>query len=229
MKISLELAELLGIIIGDGNIYASRYTYRLIITGHSENDFLYLTKYVRKLIKNNFNLDPYIWKHKNKKAIAIAVCSKELLNHLSKYNLHPGPKINIKIPEIILKNKSSDIKARFLRGLADTDFSVMFKKGSSRKIHSYPVISSTFSSKYLVKDIKRVLKEFKIKGNIYFKKITLGNKKFLNYQIDIYGKKNLDLWLKRIGFKNEKHLKKIEIWKKLGYYLPKYKPQMKHK
>jgi hypothetical protein len=36
--------------------------------------------------------------------------------------------------------------------------------------------------------------------------------------VRIYGKQNLQLWLKNFGFFNPWILSKIKIWKKLGYF-----------
>jgi len=79
----------------------------------------------------------------------------------------------------------------------------------SRK--NYPNISSTFSSGILVLQIKKLLKEFGIRANIYFQRRLINDKFYNQYNVHIYGKKNLDLWLKEIGFRNERNLSKIRL------------------
>ncbi len=208
-----KLAEFIGIMLGDGNINTKNNNYRIVITGHSEEDYDYLIKYVKPLIKDLFKLKANLWRHKNKNAIAIATYSKELTNELISYGLSAGPK-TMEIPNIVKNNKV--YTAKFIRGLADTDFSITFMK----KTHSYPVITANFSKEKFTKEIKEMLTKFNIKANIYKTSRNINNKVYILYQIDIYGKYNLDKWLKNIGFSNPKHLTKIAIWKKLGYYTP---------
>ena len=59
-----------------------------------------------------------------------------------------------------------------------------------------------------------------ISSTLYEVKKKVNGKIFDSYQIDIYGKENLEKWLYNIGFSNTKHLTKIEIWRKLGYCPP---------
>ncbi|MAF50622.1 MAG: hypothetical protein CMH64_00880 [Nanoarchaeota archaeon] len=220
MEINSKIAELMGIIVGDGNITLKQgIKYRLIITGHSIDDKNYLTTYVSDLLYKLFKKKPTIWKHKNKNAIALAFHSKEIISYFVKdLGLVNGPKKDLKIPQLILESNKK-IKSSFLRGFADTDFSVTFKK-KQRKTHSYPVIHGYTNSLNLAKQIKKMLFEFDIKSNIYEKKMFLNGLK-IGYQLDVYGRNNFSNWLTKIGFKNEKHTSKISIWRKHGHYLPK--------
>ncbi|HLC58653.1 MAG TPA: LAGLIDADG family homing endonuclease [Candidatus Nanoarchaeia archaeon] len=212
-----NFAELIGIILGDGNIYENNGTYRVVITGHKHEDFEYLTNYVKPLFYNKFNINLSLWYHKNKKAIALATYSKYIVRKLNSLGLPSGPKVMI-IPDFI--NKNSKFISKFLKGVADTDFSVTFKK-KSRKYHSYPVITASFSNMNFVYQLKKYLTKFSITSSIYKVKKTFNGKLYIEYQIDICGKDNLNIWLKHIGFSNPKHTTKIEIWRKIGYYPPK--------
>lgn len=220
-EVSEELAEFVGIVVGDGYVQHSveKHTYRVIIAGHSEDDFMYLTQHTNKLIKKLFDLRSTFWKQKNKKSLKLAVHSKEVVNLLLSLGLPNGEKsIKVKIPSLIFNSKNLKVKAGFLRGLADTDFSVVFKKGSSRRNYTYPIITATFASKKLVKGIKLLLSNFSIKANIYPRK-RHGSVR-THYDIHVYGKENLERWIKHVGFNNEKHLTKIKIWRKLGFCPP---------
>jgi hypothetical protein len=42
--------------------------------------------------------------------------------------------------------------------------------------------------------------------------------KYHGFMLRIYGKKNLENWLKNFGFSNSWINLKLKIWKKLGYY-----------
>lgn len=221
MEINDDIAELIGIILGDGNItYSNKKNdvkYRLVITGHSINDYDYLNIHVRSLILRLFNKKVGLWKHKNKNAIALAVYSKEILSYLIKnFKLKPGPKINLVVPQVILRS-NKNIKASFLRGIADTDFSICFKR-KRKNVHYYPVIEGSTNSLRLAEQIVNILKDFKIKANIYQRRVRINDSLHIIYNLDIYGKKNLALWMKNIGFNNIKHSDKISIWRRKGYY-----------
>jgi len=224
LKVTEELAEFLGIMVGDGNIYceAEKGTYRFVITGHSENDAEYLIKHVTNLLIHLFGKRPGIWKYKKKKSIAISICSKEIIEFLITIGIPSGRKSQtIIIPKLIVKNPDFKIKSGFLRGLADTEFSVLFHKGSSRKNHTYPIIVGTTSSRNLAYQTQELLCGFQIKANIYTRRrYGTFSKGTPQYELHIYGKKNLEKWMQKIGFNNENHLSKIKIWQKLGFYLP---------
>ncbi len=220
-----ELSEFIGIMLGDGNIYTKNKNYRIVITGHSEEDYDYLINYVKPLAKTLFKKEMSLWRYKHRNAIALALYSKEVTDMFESLSLFPGPKKMI-IPKFIKSNKK--YIAPFLRGVADTDFCITFKK-KLRKNHSYPILTSSFSNKQFVKELKRLINGFNISCSTYEFKKKVNNKMFNSYQIDIYGKENLIKWMKEIGLKNKKHLMKIKIWKKLGYYKPhtSYKERLK--
>jgi len=213
-----KLSEFLGIMLGDGNIYSSKINgnHRTVITGHSQEDFDYLVNYVKPMIKDLFGFNVSVWKHKNKNAIALAVYSKSFIKQLLSYGLVAGPK-TMKIPPYTLENRN--LTAKFLKGIADTDFSVTFKK-NKRKTHSYPVITANFAHRNFVYQLKNFLSFFQINSFVYELIKIVNGKKFNSYQIELYGKNNLNLWLKYIGFSNPKHLTKIELWKKFGSCSP---------
>ena len=217
LKLVPELAEFLGIIVGDGNIYYDRLkrTYRFVITGHLENDFSYLTDYVSNLIIKLFGKKPGIWKYKKKKAIGIALYSRQIIDSLLSLGLKAGKKSQtVEIPKLILESDKS-IKSSFLRGVADTDFCISFDKSRI----NYPTICGSTSSKTLAYQIKELLKEFNIISTVTIRK-PRGFSKVNQYVISCYGLKNYNLWVEQIGFRNENHLSKIFVWKVLGFYPP---------
>ncbi len=212
MKISEELAELCGIIAGDGHIHIDTKNgdYRIDISGDYKE--IKYHKYICKLFKELFGKEAKI--DFKKDGIITRIHSKEIVKIITKIGIPSGKKSQIiKMPKLIPNN----LKLAFLRGFADTDFSVCFKKGD-RNRHSYPVISTSVSSIKIIKDIKKILDNLGIKyyQGKRIKKTNYGST--LQYDLDINGKKNLKIWMENIGFKNSKHLDKIEFWKKYGYY-----------
>ena len=212
LKLTKELAEFLGILIGDGYLDLARN--RVIITGNIKKDKLYLSNYVKNLIENLFQVKTIFWKQENKGAYYLCLNSVKIISKLKELNLE-----KTSIPSIIMRS-NKNMKANFLRGLADTDFTIYFKKGKNRKLHSYPVICSTFNSKFLVSKIKSLLSELGIRANIYAQKRYIANKFYNQYDIQIYGRKNLDIWLKNIGFNNARIFKKINLWRRQGFCKP---------
>ena len=145
MNNQLLFSEFLGIMLGDGNIYSNKENgnHRIVITGHSEDDYEYLVNHVRPMIKELFCFETSLWKHKNKNAIALAKYSKSFVNYLISYGLVAGSK-SMKIPPYVLINKIR--LAEFLKGIGDTDFSVEFTK----KKHYYPLITA---KNFLIKNL----------------------------------------------------------------------------
>lgn len=214
MRITEELAELCGIIAGDGHIHIDkkRGDYRIDISGGYKEIKYY--KYVASTFKDIFQKEPKI-DYKND-GIKLRIHSKEIVNSFLKIGLPAGRKSGIiRIPLRILKNKK--LSAAFLRGLADTDFSICFKKGG-RKTNSYPRVKIGLASKDMIEDIKKILDRLEIGHCSYNNRRTTNFGTFDHYHIDINGRKNFKIWMQNIGFKNDKHLEKIEFWKKNGYY-----------
>jgi intein/homing endonuclease len=211
-KLTEDFAEFLGILIGDG--YLDQKRGRVIISGNLNRDATYLKTHVKNLIKQIFGIKCISWKQEHKGCFYLAFYSKSIIDELSALSIS-----KTKIPEFIIKSDKR-IKAAFMRGLADTDLSLYFYKGTSRKKHSYPIICSTFSNEPFIFQIKELLAEFNIKANVYPRITRYKTKTYPQWDIQIFGKKNLELWLEDIGFFNARILNRIAIWKKQGYCNP---------
>ena len=218
LELNDELAEIIGAILGDGYLYYARKKGSgLVIVGNFTEDFHYITYLIKAFRKLGTN--PTTYRSKDKNAIYLSIISKKFIEELLLLGLKESPKVNLRIPKII-KNGSSNLKAAFIRGLSDTDFSISFHKGPSRKNYTYPKITAAFSDIGFVKDVQSVIEEFGIKVNRYNIKTHLDGKVYQQYSLHIYGKKNLKLWLDNINFRNEKHLSKIRFWEIFGYCPP---------
>lgn len=211
----IKLAEFLGAMMGDGNLSLYKSDYRISITGHKNDDLNYL-KYLQKLFLELFGKEAKI--RDKKRYILLEISNKEIFYKIHSAGVPIGKKSDIvKIPNPIIKNMNQS-KA-FLRGFADTEFSVTFKK-AGRKTHSYPRISVDISSKEMISQISKILNKLRISHKVYKRDRARNNTSYTTYMMDINGKENLQKWLTSIGFNNQKHLSKIEVWKKLGYYNP---------
>jgi len=220
LRINPDIAEICGIITGDGHLsrYLSpkRNNYRIEIFGDKNEEVEYF-KYISSLFYKCFNKSLKL-KIKDHYA-SLYLNSKELLEFFENVGIIVGKKSRkAYIPKKIMNNKR--LSLRFLKGLADTDFNISFKKGG-RKNNSYPRIVAEFASKNLISDILIILNKLNI--TYYRQKVIKDNNfgKFEHYRIEINGRKNLKKWLDSVGFSNLKHTSKITLWEKLGYCPPK--------
>lgn len=203
MSYDSEFAEFLGVMAGDGNLSIYKSDHKISISGHREDDFEYFL-YLRDLFKRLFHKE--IKLRDKKRYLSLELSNKNILNQLNKAGILVGKKSDkIEIPKDIMKNQN--LSKYFLRGLADTDFSVTFKKGG-RKKNSYPRICVDLGSKKIISQISSLLNSLKIKHTVYGRRGIRNGTKYQTYSIDINGKENLYKWLSEIGFHNPKHLTK---------------------
>jgi len=173
-EVDEDLAEIIGIILGDGYFYVKRKKNGsgVVITQNSEEDLTYID-YLIDLF-SRFGIKPKVYGQKNKNVTYILLKSNGVIEKLILAGLKPGRKINPRIPNLIKKG-TRKVKSAFLRGLSDTDFSICFRKGTSRKNYTYPQISTAFSDLQFVREIQALIEEFGIKVNRYSIKTYLNN------------------------------------------------------
>lgn len=230
-KLTEELAEFLGIMVGDGHLHCAvgeqinggpLLRSNIVISGNiNEKEY---HDYVMNLFNRIFNTTFSYKKDNACKAALLKAYSKAIVQFLHKIcGLPITRKDDIRIPEII-SGSSDNIKCAFIRGLADTDFCLTFKNKTIRG-HSYPVIKASFKSKQLVQDVEFLLNELGFNTSTYydehrFDKRTL--KTYILNNIYLNGEKNLKIWIKKIGFSNPKYHVRIKKWKKDGVCPPGY-------
>ena len=124
----------------------------------------------------------------------------------------PQRKSNIKIPKCIVK-ANPKIKAAFIRGLADSDFTLTVKNKEGIK---YPVVQGAAKSEELMKGICIILDELEI-NHCTIREKKYYKKRDVTYEISVVfvnGRKNINDWFARIGFSNPRHLKKYKEYLK---------------
>lgn len=204
---SLELAEFYGIMLGDGNSHKTNYynsrkdkrgTFMIRIVGDSRLDYDYFVNYVKSLIEKLFEIKVRMGKFKNSNAIFLEAHGTKIVEFLEGKGFPPGNKIKnkLRIPEWI-KNNKQYLKS-CLRGLYDTDGSVY--KLTGQNSHQ---ICFTNANQGLLQDVVDSLLSLRINCS----KISKGK--------DIYITKKSELrkFLKLINFSNDRHLKKVRMWK----------------
>jgi len=208
-----NLAEEIGIHIGDGsmNIYDGVFLYSL--RGHKKDDKNYYTKIIPVLYKKIYNIDVHIREWVD--VIGFQLVSKAIVKFKHKIGFPYGPKTNtIKIPKFILK--SEILLYNCLRGIFDTDGTLSFEK-KSRNLSYYPRIIFSTTSKKLNTQLIKILQN-NLKFNLSYWKQSYSSKKWNDiYRICIRGNKNINRWFEIIGSDNPKNIFKYNHWKEFGY------------
>jgi len=206
MEINSEIAELCGVILGDGHLHNTEN--RITITGSIE-DLSYYQGYLSLLFKKNFKLTPKLVKVKNKNSYRLILENKEVFKFfVNKLGLIRGKKNNISIPEIVFNNP--DLLKPFIRGLFDTDGYLKFSK-QNKNTNNYPRIRFSFYKTPLSLQLSDVF--LKLNFNFGFGK----DSRWGTLCYEISGSKNLERWMDLIGFANKVHLTKYLVWKELGH------------
>ncbi len=229
-QLTPELAELIGMIVGDGYLRADfldlmTHSYKsdvYISCNMKEEDFI---DYIKGLFKCIFNYDLKSHDDKRSNAVNLVAHSRAIVSFLcSCCDLPSGRKVDtISVPPMIMHSCCS-VKASFLRGLAASDFSLTFQNRNG-KGYTYPVIKGHFKSALLVRDIEKLFKEFGISCSICLRERLYDKRISKHYHmagIYIYGKDNLKSWIDSIGFSNPKFIYKLRKWQEDGYCPPGY-------
>jgi len=206
-KIDGDLAEETGIHIGDGsmNIYTNGACYT--VACHEINEKEYIKNHVAKLVEKIYGIKPNLRKW-SEGAYGFRIHSQKVVDFKHKdLNLPLGKKINIKIPERIYENPK--LLKRCLRGLFDTDGYLCIEKRFGKP---YPRIELHVNSKELIEQVKHALKDMGFGVSVWEHKYAKKNW-LTTYNLCVRGRKSLELWMNEIGFKNEKNLKKVAVFK----------------
>ena len=191
-ELTKELAYLIGIHLGDGTMnHYTKYYYSIGYSGHAIDELDFYNKQINALFYKFFNKKLNFYKKKSKTGeyIELATQSKGIFTFFkTSLGIMPGPKTHNKIPEII---KYSNFKVYFIRGFADSDFTLTFKK-RNKDLHYYPVISLSTSNKLLLLEVNSLLDDL---GLISCLTLDLPTKRYdkshITHQMDINGEKML--------------------------------------
>jgi len=191
-----DLAELVGITLGDGSLYFNRkhYVRQFVISGHSRHDIKYFEDFVLPLLKRNFGENFELIFEKKAKGIRIRSQSKTVFNKITKLGTPIGNKLenNVKIPTWVFSDKK--LLRACIRGLIDTDGFVAPITGRN---YSYIWLSSNIPALQ-----KSVSKAMKILG---FKTSNWSHESNSASQIYIGAKHMIGKYFNEIGFNNPYH------------------------
>lgn len=121
-----DLAELIGVVLGDGHIGIFPRTESLLIFSNS-NNLGFVARY-SELVEKTFLKKSRITKIKGAQCIKISIYQKQISNRLS---IPAGSRKNIKnvVPDWVLKNRQYVV--RYLRGLYEAEGSFSIHKPTS--------------------------------------------------------------------------------------------------
>lgn len=111
-----DLAELIGVILGDGHLEKFPRTERLLIFSNSNNKG-FANRYAG-LVKKIFNKEPYVYKQSSQNCIRVSLYQKNLSKRLKIPN-GSRKNFNFRLPAWIENDRSFLI--RFLRGLFEAE------------------------------------------------------------------------------------------------------------
>ncbi len=195
LKKSAVVAEMVGIILGDGGMTNSQL--RITLNKKTDKDYAI---FVGKLMKKVFAQVPSTGYYRN--VVALTLTGVNLIKELEKIGLKRGNKIfnQIGIPEWILKN--SNYARACLRGLIDTDGCVYFHFHSV-KSRNYANFGLTFTnhSRPLIEGTNKIFID-----NNFCPSLVNGRR------IYIYNLESIKKYFKIIGSSNPKHVNKFYFY-----------------
>lgn len=208
---SEELAELLGVILGDGHLEEGELTITSEFP-YEKNHLDYISEQIKKL----FGIDSKIFmSYTNKNTIILDCYSSELIKFLKNNSLTVGNKIKngAQLPPWILEKKEFIYGA--LRGLIDTDGGIYHKQ----KNYKRAIIEFQTNSPIISKDIIALLKKI----NFVSSKSTnkSGFLKRNSFNVRIQNQNEVHSFFKLIGSSNPKNIERYKYFIKKGYIPPK--------
>ena len=192
IKLDEKLAEIIGVLNGDGHISKSKY--EVCVAGNRlERDYF---DYLKNLFESKFNTEFKLMEVAS--GLKLRVYSKELSLFLTNYyGLPKGNKMGkLQIPKVI--KDSPSLLVNYLRGLFDTDGTIYLRRKKD------VVLEISSADKRFLTEIQKALNSLGFNAKKYEKHVNLYNlediKKFFNL----------------IKPSNPKHLNKYQRYSKLS-------------
>jgi len=199
-----ELAEFVGIVLGDGGV--TKWQCTITLNRVADNDYV---NFVSLLIKELFGEFPRVYEDKNSLAVDLCINGVSLLTYLKSIGIDKGDKVKrqVGVPEWI--STKTEYKNACLRGLMDTDggvFAHQYKVNGKEYI--YNKICFTNQSVPLLMFAKGVLEDLGMHPKLT--DYRGGSKK-----IWLYNQNEVDKYLRVVGSSNTRLLIFSKNWKRL--------------
>ncbi len=190
----VELAELIGIILGDGGLSGN---HQLTISFNNKTDEGY-SVFLGKILRKLFLIDYHIHPRKNCNGADIIVSSSNLVDFLLKQGLVAGNKVRnqVDIPHWIYDKV--EYQKACIRGLIDTDGSFYrHRYNSNGKNYNYLKLCFASRSKPLLNSMLRILKRLNFGAFLH------------GDQVFVYSRLGIKKYFEETGSHNPKHSNKI--------------------
>ncbi|MBI2600513.1 hypothetical protein HYW42_01050 [Candidatus Daviesbacteria bacterium] len=192
---SEDLAELFGIILGDGGL--TRYQCVIYLNSDTDQEF---AMYVQNLIEKLFDSRPSIYKSRKDHVWQVSIGGINLVEYLNSKGLSLGNKIlsQVEVPKWIWA-KEGYIRA-CIRGLVDTDgcFTI-HKYRVNNKVYAYPKLAFSNRSEPIL--------QFMYQG---LRQVGFNPKRTFKYGVWLHNQQEVRRYLQEIGTRNYKpSVKKI--------------------
>ena len=199
MKLTDGTSELIGSIIGDGNIVDKRPCY-IEMTGHPKEELVYFNEILKPMIHQELNYDIRLFLHS--RGLKFRINSKKFVLWLKSMGIPAGRSKghSALIPKEICA--SWFLCRACIRGIFDADGSVYFDKRASYS-KPYPRIALYMLNESLIMQIFDILKN---KG--FNAKLSRNKRNVLCLYLN--GFEEVKRFLVNIGFANPKHHERIK-------------------
>ena len=203
MKLNEEMAEFIGIFIGDGslNVREGKCSYEFKFTGNIKDEIPYYRDRVSKLAGNVLNRKIEAKILDGGRSVGLYFCSKRFAGYLKGLGINSGPKAErIEIPGKIIENNMLAIAC--IKGIFDTDGCFTLKREGV-----YPVVTFAMKSRKLLKQIKSIIEGLDIGSSICFDVAYFDrryNRNYTKHYLSINGKINTSKWFGIVGTNNPK-------------------------
>jgi hypothetical protein len=207
MENSEELAEIIGIMLGDGCLFKGKKkgNYQIIITsGKNERDWI---NYVRKQFSNYFKKEFKIIEIKF--GIQAKIGSKEVFEHLLEKGLHHGNKVHnrVTIPSWVFEKNKFLVKT--VQGLFDTDGSVY------KKYAHYAQIEFKFGCIETTTSVCEAVRGLGFNPTKIQKQHNKATGRYL-WRFYLSRQGEIDSFFKIVKPKNQKHIERFNKIRKVG-------------
>ncbi|MBI4065046.1 hypothetical protein HY409_01615 [Candidatus Gottesmanbacteria bacterium] len=198
---SEELAEFVGILLGDGHIGNEQWS--ITVSAKVDNKY---SHFIVQLIQHLFRFNPYYKIRDDSNVILISGSSIGAIQYLTSIGLRPGNKIKLQVdvPQWIKENPTYRIAC--LRGLVDTDGGI-FKHAYSvnGKSYTYTKLSFVNRSIPLLQFALDTLRSLQFNPKII--------DKVANKRVWLYNQTEVKRYITLVGTHNPRLLKNLDSYK----------------
>ncbi|PIT85205.1 hypothetical protein COU36_04615 [Candidatus Micrarchaeota archaeon CG10_big_fil_rev_8_21_14_0_10_59_7] len=192
----MEEAELVGVIVGDGNLWTNNRSYELVISGDVNKERDYFESLAANF-RDRYGVSPRIFYRSG--ALRLVIRNKKLFKHLTDgigIPIGAGKAEKVEIPAVFGDAGFAD----FARGFFDTDGSIFFsdKYGSPR----YPSVELTTKSGTLARQLQAGLKSMGLSATLHRSESV--------FEVCLYGTEKVLAWKRKIGSSNPYKIRKFE-------------------